>query len=238
MTASVLLAAVLMTSAQQRMLLNQPAKSSAPSFNPSQISGASLYLSSHDLPANAFFFGWTNDLNTSQIFTNVGTTYPANTASGVQFDGTSGNYLLDATCPTTFSNTVDSLWVRLIISSYASYRAIIATKSFSGQGLSTFGTSVILDQGQVLTVAPAVPTSSVCDILIPANATTVQCYTNGVAADSFSPFTAINSTIWGIGHDNGGDPNFVGYIQSVFICTNHSLTLSEANSISNYANSH
>ena len=199
----------------------------APAWWPTNVGSGNCacFFYHGDLPPNATFYGWTNEMTSGEVYTNQGGSIN-NSSAGVFFPGTAGNYLLNAASTLSMSNTVVSLWIAVDVTSYSglSYGAILGTANSSGYGLyarSAVPSDIILNSTSDV-VAAVPPTNTLFTIAILAGNSPLTAYTNAVVSTSGLPYANVaNGTLWGIGRDADSDQLCPMYVHSFGLWTNH-----------------
>ena len=203
-------------------------QTAAPVWWPTNIPNCSAFFSHTDLPPSSFFYGWTNEMASGEIYVNHGTVNPANTSAGVSFDGVSGDYLLDAGSTLWIASTNVTLWIALEVTSYAgSYQAILGTANTGGYSLyENNGSPSKFVNGVGQTVVANPPTNTIFTLLIQAGGggsggVGAVIYTNGVLSSTTSGIgNGANFSLYGIGRDAYGSACCPMIIHSFGLWTN------------------
>jgi hypothetical protein len=217
---------------------------SPPFTHPTNVANAYLYLSYLDLPFSGKPFGWTNELNVAQVYTNKGSTFPTNSANGVYFNGVAGDYFYQNASPyIRWSNTVDSTWITL---EYSAASLTPYVSLFGGRDdLASDGSGFYLSDAslpkffyfddatfgaQSLWTGPS--TRTLIDIAILPNGKT---YTNGVEATGFTPRDRASQRLAYIGGDVYGSPTLTNaYVKYIGIFTNYTLSSTDISNLHAY----
>lgn len=218
-------------------------------FDPTQVPNASLFLWHKDQPVGAISF-WTNRMNTTMRYTNMGTTIPSNSALGMYFDGTNGNFFKNANGARMIA-TNDSIWVLINYApnSQVALGCLLSFEAAGGSGFFIKSSSVNKSDWLFVGHPDQDPfdnfnTASLLNYSITfkpfsVNSTTILCTTNNQGAASISGGDARtgNTILWGIGQDANSDNNFRGYVRGVLICTNYSFTTTDILNLYNWGQS-
>ena len=195
------------------------------------------------MPTNTTKYNWTNKMPSGEVFTNEGASNPTNTPTGIYFNGVAGDYFADRYCPVHWSNSVDSAWfcVTPETSAAGGYNSILCTSNSSAGGAYLDNASSVyyfLYYPGSATVAGPLVLGNQYDVAYKPGASTYTIYTNGISAVTPNTSTQVNSTIWGVGWDNGNDGRAVMYLKFVLICTNYTFTSTDISNLHTYATGH
>lgn len=219
---------------------------SAPTWSPTNLSGAALFLNYLDLPLSGKPNYWTSELY-SVVFTNQGAgLYPSNSNSGMYFSGTTGDFFKNSNSGIRMSNSTDSVWICFTENSgfTGTYDCILGTANVSGYGI-MFWTA----EGS-LTLIPNSPSTSlnVTPVGIQwdvgwspkvAGSSLINTWTNGILTTVTNTWiNSANSFLWGVGQDANSDNNARMYLKFALICTNYIFTSSDLGKLHAYAITH
>ena len=210
-------------------------------FSPAQVSGAALYLSYLDLPAQARPWGWTNEIAPNQIFTNQGSAMPTNSGLGLYFPGAASNCLVNAASGVSLSNSAASIWICFSITTNArSYDCLLGAANTGGYGLylNHFLTNpASLIDGSSAVVANNLSAGAQYDVCV-ARGSPAAVYVNGASTGNYAGAAPSQYTLWGIGQDADSDQWFNGCLKFVLICSNYTFTATDIANLHTYAAAH
>jgi hypothetical protein len=220
-------------------------------WSPTNIPGVQLWLDFQTMPTNGTLYNWTNSFGGTQVFTNMGTAYPTNSASGVYFPGGPNpvtNYFVNGNSGVPWTNGLNtanfaSFWVSFTLADTTPYNVaqLVGNSRTAGYGFwHKNGNTMSLQNGVTLVGVPVTQGVRYNYAFIGTNSDTIAVilYTNGVLWGTSGNVSAASGYVWGIGRDADNDQQFKGYIRHVLFCTNYSFTASDISNLNTYAQSH
>jgi hypothetical protein len=219
-----------------------------PPWTPTNLASLALFLNYTSMATNSSQLNWTDQVS-SIVFTNVGNTI-TNSASGVYFPGTVGQYFVNQRSGIVLSNTVNAIWACFSVASvHAAWNAILGTTNNNPSGWYAYNDYYLCSQSSSVIIGgngPWVlfgPQYELCNqhTGVPGSGSTTF-YTNGVAAGTFSDAllapTAGVPLLGAIGQDFNSNQNLNMYLKFVAICTNYQFTAADIANLHAYALSH
>ena len=210
-------------------------------FNPNTVSNCQFFLSYLDAPRPAKPAYWISHTN-NIYFTNQGVgAFPSNTASGMYFDGSSGNFFRSPVLQ--WSNRLDSVWIYCQPTNVSdSWGNIIATDNSAGTGVYTRGgapNTLTYITGTLGAITSNV-WYSLCFVptnLPPSSTQPFQnAYTNSIWNGSCAMVDQSTPAqkLWGIGQDADADQTMKGFIKFIAIYTNYTLSPVDVSNLTYY----